>query len=44
MDLRGYRGGNPRLPLQPLSTEQRARLAAFLQTIEESEMAPVARH
>jgi 4-hydroxy-2-oxoglutarate aldolase len=44
MDLRGYRGGHPRLPLQPLSAEQKSRLAAFLPTIEQSEMAHAEHH
>jgi 4-hydroxy-2-oxoglutarate aldolase len=33
MDQRGYRGGVPRLPLQPLSTEQKSRVDAFLATL-----------
>ncbi|HEY2353169.1 MAG TPA: dihydrodipicolinate synthase family protein [Candidatus Acidoferrum sp.] len=33
MDQRGYSGGIPRLPLQPLSAEQKARLNAFLATL-----------
>ena len=34
MDQRGYRGGNPRLPLLPLHSEQKKRLTEFLQTLE----------
>src|SRR6266852_4073444 len=30
MDQRGYRGGIPRLPLQPLSNEQKTRISDFL--------------
>ena len=44
MDLRGYRGGNPRLPLQPLTAEQKTRLAAFLPAVEQAEMAQAERH
>ena len=33
MDQRGYRGGVPRLPLQPLSAEQMSRVDAFLRTL-----------
>lgn len=39
MDLRGYRGGIPRLPLQPLSSGQKSRLAAFQATLEQPAMA-----
>ncbi len=39
MDQRGYRGGNPRLPLPPLSSEQKSRLASFVASMEQSEMA-----
>jgi 4-hydroxy-2-oxoglutarate aldolase len=39
MDQRGYRGGNPRLPLQPLAEEHRARISSFLATIEQPIMA-----
>lgn len=39
MDQRGYRGGNPRLPLQPLSAEQKSRLSAFVATMEQSALA-----
>jgi 4-hydroxy-2-oxoglutarate aldolase len=35
MDQRGYRGGLPRLPLPPLSNEQKVRLTQFLATIEQ---------
>jgi 4-hydroxy-2-oxoglutarate aldolase len=34
MDLRGYRGGIPRLPLLPLHHEQKKRLNEFLTTLE----------
>jgi 4-hydroxy-2-oxoglutarate aldolase len=34
MDLRGYRGGLPRLPLQPLSEEQKTRLREMLMLLE----------
>jgi len=34
MDQRGYRGGNPRLPLLPLHSEQKKRLTELLQTLE----------
>jgi len=34
MDLRGYRGGLPRLPLQPLKEEQQQRISALLGSIE----------
>jgi 4-hydroxy-2-oxoglutarate aldolase len=34
MDQRGYRGGIPRLPLQPLHLEQKKRLTDFLATLE----------
>jgi 4-hydroxy-2-oxoglutarate aldolase len=39
MDQRGYRGGIPRLPLQPLSAEQKTRLNALLASIEQPIMA-----
>jgi 4-hydroxy-2-oxoglutarate aldolase len=39
MDWRGYRGGVPRLPLPPLSADQKTRLDAFLSTIEQPIMA-----
>jgi 4-hydroxy-2-oxoglutarate aldolase len=39
MDQRGYRGGNPRLPLQPLTEEHKARINSFLATIEQPIMA-----
>jgi 4-hydroxy-2-oxoglutarate aldolase len=39
MDQRGYRGGIPRLPLQPLSTDQKSRLTTFLATLEQPAMA-----
>jgi 4-hydroxy-2-oxoglutarate aldolase len=39
MDQRGYRGGNPRLPLQPLTDEHKARISSFLATIEQPIMA-----
>jgi 4-hydroxy-2-oxoglutarate aldolase len=35
MDGRGYRGGIPRLPLPALSAEQKAKLAAFLASLEQ---------
>src|ERR1700737_1552663 len=35
MDQRGYRGGNPRLPLQPLTHEHKARISSVLATIEQ---------
>jgi 4-hydroxy-2-oxoglutarate aldolase len=35
MDQRGYRGGNPRLPLQPLSDEHKSRISSVLATIEQ---------
>jgi len=34
MDQRGYRGGLPRLPLQPLSNEQKMRIAELLAQLE----------
>lgn len=34
MDQRGYRGGEPRLPLLPLQHEQKKRLTEFLATLE----------
>jgi len=34
MDQRGYRGGIPRLPLQPLSNEQKTRISEFLAHLE----------
>ncbi len=34
MDQRGYRGGAPRLPLQPLSDGQKARISDFLAHLE----------
>lgn len=34
MDLRGYRGGLPRLPLLPLQPEQKTRLSEFVATLE----------
>jgi 4-hydroxy-2-oxoglutarate aldolase len=34
MDLRGYRGGLPRLPLLPLQAEQKTRLGEFMATLE----------
>jgi 4-hydroxy-2-oxoglutarate aldolase len=34
MDQRGYRGGIPRLPLQPLHHEQKKRLTDFLASLE----------
>lgn len=34
MDIRGYRGGLPRLPLQPLSEEQKTRLREMLMLLE----------
>jgi len=34
MDQRGYRGGIPRLPLQPLKEEQKKRLSAMLASLE----------
>ena len=38
MDLRGYRGGLPRLPLLPLQDEQKKRLNAFLEALEPAAM------
>jgi 4-hydroxy-2-oxoglutarate aldolase len=35
MDQRGYRGGNPRLPLQPLSDEHKSRISSILASIEQ---------
>jgi dihydrodipicolinate synthase/N-acetylneuraminate lyase len=34
MDQRGYRGGIPRLPLQPLSDERKRRIADLLADLE----------
>jgi 4-hydroxy-2-oxoglutarate aldolase len=34
MDLRGYRGGDPRLPLLPLQEEQKKRLRGLLASLE----------
>ncbi len=34
MDQRGYRGGIPRLPLEPLSNEQKTRISDFLAHLE----------
>src|SRR6266852_8150972 len=34
MDQRGYRGGIPRLPLQPLSDERKARISSLLSDLE----------
>jgi dihydrodipicolinate synthase/N-acetylneuraminate lyase len=39
MDQRGYRGGSPRLPLQPLTDEHKSRISSFLATIEQPIMA-----
>ena len=39
MDQRGYRGGNPRLPLQPLTDEDKSRISSILATIEQPIMA-----
>jgi 4-hydroxy-2-oxoglutarate aldolase len=39
MDQRGYRGGIPRLPLQPLSAEQKSRLTTLLTSIDQPIMA-----
>ncbi len=39
MDQRGYRGGNPRLPLQPLTDEHKARINSFLASVEQPIMA-----
>jgi 4-hydroxy-2-oxoglutarate aldolase len=39
MDQRGYRGGIPRLPLQPLGTEQKSRLAELMASLEQPIMA-----
>jgi 4-hydroxy-2-oxoglutarate aldolase len=38
MDLRGYRGGIPRLPLVPLHDEQKKRLSTLLETLEPAAM------
>jgi 4-hydroxy-2-oxoglutarate aldolase len=35
MDQRGYRGGNPRLPLQPLNDEHKSLISSILATIEQ---------
>ncbi len=35
MDYRGYRGGHPRLPLQPLSQEHKSKISSFLSTLEQ---------
>src|ERR1700681_3245001 len=35
MDQRGYRGGDPRLPLQPLTDEHKSRISSILATIEQ---------
>jgi 4-hydroxy-2-oxoglutarate aldolase len=34
MDQRGYRGGDPRLPLQPLHDEQKKRICQLLESLE----------
>lgn len=39
MDQRGYRGGNPRLPLQPLTDEHKTRITSFLASVEQPIMA-----
>jgi 4-hydroxy-2-oxoglutarate aldolase len=39
MDYRGYRGGDPRLPLQSLSEEHKSKITAFLATLEQSVLA-----
>ena len=39
MDYRGYRGGDPRLPLQPLSDGHKSKITEFLATIEQPIMA-----
>jgi len=39
MDQRGYRGGIPRLPLPPLSADQKTRLSAFMAKMEQPAMA-----
>jgi dihydrodipicolinate synthase/N-acetylneuraminate lyase len=39
MDQRGYRGGHPRLPLQPLTEEQKSQISSFLANIEQPIMA-----
>jgi dihydrodipicolinate synthase/N-acetylneuraminate lyase len=39
MDQRGYRGGNPRLPLQPLTDEHKSRISSVLASIEQPIMA-----
>jgi len=38
MDQRGYRGGIPRLPLQPLQNEQKKRVSDFLAAMEPAAM------
>jgi 4-hydroxy-2-oxoglutarate aldolase len=38
MDQRGYRGGDPRLPLVPLHDEQKKRVSALLETLEPAAM------
>jgi 4-hydroxy-2-oxoglutarate aldolase len=38
MDQRGYRGGNPRLPLQPLQEQQKKRLTDLVATLEPAAM------
>jgi 4-hydroxy-2-oxoglutarate aldolase len=39
MDQRGYRGGDPRLPLQPLTDEHKSRISSVLASIEQPIMA-----
>ena len=39
MDQRVYRGGDPRLPLQPLADEHKSRISSILATIEQPIMA-----
>jgi 4-hydroxy-tetrahydrodipicolinate synthase len=39
MGQRGYRGGNPRLPLQPLTDEHKSRISSVLASIEQPIMA-----